>query len=106
MISLVSSFQTEIVVDTDKIEQSANETLLEAKGCLAESGIEATTHLIEADHIADSLVTYTEKHRCDLLVVGENQHKVLSRILMGSISRFVMRYAPCSLWISRNQRQA
>ena len=106
LISLVSSFQTEIVVNTDKIKQSANDTLIEAKACLAESGIEATTHLIEADHIADTLVDYAEKHRCDLLVVGENQHNVLSRIFMGSISRFVLQYAPCSLWISRSQRQA
>ncbi|HBV61644.1 MAG TPA: universal stress protein [Rhodopirellula sp.] len=106
VISLVSSFQTEIVVDTDKIRHSANDTLLKAKDYLAQSGIEATTHLIEADHIADSLVDYAEQQGCDLLVVGENQHNVLSRILMGSISRFVLRYAPCNLWISRNQRQA
>ena len=105
VISLVSSFQTEIVVDTDKIERTANETLIEAKASLAQSGIEATTHLIEADHIADSLVDYVEQYGCDLLVVGENRHNRLSRILMGSVSRFVLRYAPCSLWISRNQRQ-
>jgi nucleotide-binding universal stress UspA family protein len=104
-ISLLSSFQTEIVVDTEKIQQTANDALLEAKASLSQSGIDATTHLIEADHIADSLVDYAEQHACDLLVVGENQHNILSRIIMGSVSRFVLRYAPCSVWISRNQRQ-
>ena len=105
-ISLLSSFQTEIVVDTEKIQQTTNDALLEAKASLSQSGIDATTHLIEADHIADSLVDYAEQHACDLLVVGENQHNILSRIIMGSVSRFVLRYAPCSVWISRNQRQA
>ncbi len=104
-ISLLSSFQTEIVVDTEKIQQTANDALLEARASLSQSGIDATTHLIEADHIADSLVDYAEQHACDLLVVGENQHNILSRIIMGSVSRFVLRYAPCSVWISRNQRQ-
>ncbi|MDA8967907.1 universal stress protein [bacterium] len=104
-VSLLSSFQTEIVVDTEKIQQAANSALLEAKDSLAQSGIDATTHLIKADHIADSLVDYTEQHACDLLVVGENQHNILSRIIMGSVSRFVLRYAPCSVWISRNRTQ-
>lgn len=104
-ISLLSSFQTEIVVDTSKIEKAANDALLEAKATLAKSGIEATTHLIEADHVADSLVNYAEQNGCNLLVVGENQHNILTRIIMGSVSRFVLRYAPCSVWISKNQSQ-
>ncbi len=105
-ISLLSAFQTEIVVDTEKVQQTANEALLEAKASLSQSGIDATTHLIDAHHIADSLVDYTKTHACDLLIVGENQHNLLSRIIMGSVSRFVLQHAPCSVWISRNQRLA
>lgn len=101
-ISLLSSFQTEIVVDTDSIVQAATHALLEAKDSLAQLGINATTQLIKADHIADSLVEYAEQHRCDLMVVGQNQNNRLGRMLMGSVSRFVMRYASCSVWITRN----
>lgn len=102
-LSLLSSFHSEIVVDTAKIKQTAHDALLEAKASLAKSGIDATTHLIEADHIADSLIDYAEQNGCDLLVVGENQHNLVSRSIMGSVSKFVLRYAPCSIWISKNQ---
>ena len=82
--------------------QAATHALLEAKDSLAQSGINATTHLIEADHIADSLVEYADQHTYELMVVGQNQNNRLGRMLMGSLSRFVMRYASCSIWNTRN----
>ena len=45
---------------------------------------------------------YCEKEGIDLLVIGEAQRSSLSRLLLGSTSRFVLRHAHCSVWVARN----
>lgn len=58
---------------------------------------------IHGDHIGETLVKFTEANDVDLMVVGEANRSRLSRVLMGSITRFVLRHASCSVWITRNQ---
>lgn len=59
--------------------------------------------LIENPHAGEGLVAFAEDHHCDLLVIGETRRNPLERVLMGSVSRFVLRHAPCSVWIARNR---
>jgi len=63
----------------------------------------AKTHLVRTDHIGEGIVDFIEKNDIDLVVLGETRRGVLDRFLMGSTSRFVLRHAPCSVWITRNQ---
>ena len=65
-----------------------------------------TSELIENDHSGDGLVNYSEQHECDLVIVSESDRGSLGRLLLGSVSRFVLRHAPCSVWITRNQAPA
>ena len=60
-------------------------------------------YLLESNHAAEAIVRFAETHGTDLLVVGETQQTPASRFLMGSVSRFVLRHAPCSVWITRNR---
>jgi nucleotide-binding universal stress UspA family protein len=63
----------------------------------------AKAHLIDHEHIGDGLVQFVKDHQCDLVVVGETPLSSLRRALLGSVSRFVLRHAPCSVWIARNR---
>lgn len=59
--------------------------------------------LIRCDHIGEGLVRYVEANDIDLVVVGETPRSRLGRVLMGSMTRYVLRHAPCSVWITRNR---
>ena len=60
-------------------------------------------HMILANHVGNGLVDFATRHDTDLVVVGETKQSVLGRALLGSASRFVLRHAPCSVWITRNR---
>ncbi|QDT11890.1 universal stress protein [Planctomycetes bacterium K23_9] len=54
-------------------------------------------------HPGEALVNFAETHETDLIVVGETPRTRLGRILMGSMTRFILRHAPSSVWITRNR---
>lgn len=60
-------------------------------------------HLAESEHIGEAVVQFAETQKIDLLVVGETcrEKENLTRFLLGSTSRYVLRHAPCSVWIGR-----
>jgi nucleotide-binding universal stress UspA family protein len=59
-------------------------------------------HLIEREHVGEGMVEFAEELQCDILVIGETPRITISRLLLGSVSRYVLRHAPCSVWIARN----
>ena len=61
------------------------------------------TQILDKNHIGEGIIEFAEGNHCDLIVVGETPRNVLGRILMGSVSRYVLRHAPCSVWITRNR---
>lgn len=64
----------------------------------------AESHVMESDHIAETIVSFAESHRADLVVVGSTGHSAIHRILLGSVSRYVLRHAAGSVWIIRRRR--
>ncbi|QEG39661.1 universal stress protein [Roseimaritima ulvae] len=58
-------------------------------------------HLAENEHVGEEIVRFAEQRDIDVLVVGETQRDNLPRFLLGSTSRYVLRHAPCSVWIGR-----
>jgi len=61
------------------------------------------THVVDHRHVGEGLIEFAEDQACDLLVVGETERSAVGRLLMGSVSRYVLRHAPCSVWITRNR---
>jgi nucleotide-binding universal stress UspA family protein len=61
------------------------------------------SYVIECDHIGDGIVKFSEEQDCDLVVMGNTSRSKLGRWLLGSVSRYVLRHAPCSVWITRNR---
>jgi nucleotide-binding universal stress UspA family protein len=61
-------------------------------------------HLIEMHHTGHGLTEFAMKHECDLIALGDTGHGLLGRTILGSVSRYVLRHAPCSVWIARNPK--
>jgi nucleotide-binding universal stress UspA family protein len=70
---------------------------------LTDLGLNANYHFEQVDHLGEGLVKFAEDHQSDLVVVGETPRSLLGRALMGSTSRYVLRHAPCTVWITRNR---
>ncbi len=64
---------------------------------------QATGSVVQSDHIGEGLVKFIEEEEIDVMVVGETPRTRLGRVLMGSMTRYVLRHAPCSVWITRNR---
>ncbi|GAA5509667.1 universal stress protein [Novipirellula caenicola] len=80
-------------------ERAADKAADRLRKTAAHVRVESIVH----DHIGEGLVRYLEENECDIVVVGETPRTRLGRVLMGSTSRFVLRHAPCSVWITRNR---
>ncbi|MEO1618613.1 MAG: universal stress protein [Planctomycetota bacterium] len=85
------------------VSKQYEEALQLAKERLYDVAPSARTHLIKSDHVGEGLVTFAEQNRIDLMIVGETPRSALNRFLLGSTSRFVLRHAPCSVWLTRNR---
>lgn len=70
---------------------------------LAGTGASTRWALEMNEHVGDGLVGYAAEHHCDLVAIGETPRTALGRALMGSTTRYVLRKAPCSVWIARNR---
>src|SRR6056297_373888 len=66
----------------------------------------ATAETVRGHHIGDTIVGHAEKSGSDLIVVGDTGHNALEQWLIGSTTKYVLRHAPCSVWISRHHRKA
>ncbi|TWU55256.1 universal stress protein [Rubripirellula reticaptiva] len=56
-------------------------------------------------HIGDAIATAAETNHDDLVVVGDAGHSLIGEMLLGSTTKYVLRHAPCSVWISRHHRR-
>jgi nucleotide-binding universal stress UspA family protein len=91
---------SEVAAGSDSTERLQN-TLTDSVSELREVTSTVKAHLIEHEHIGNGLVNFAKNSGCDLVVVGEKPQSTLARALLGSVSRFVLRHAPCSVWIVR-----
>ena len=64
-------------------------------------GFEVKSSVIAAPHIGDALINYADDHGCELIVTGDHHRGKLSRLMMGSVSRDVLRHASCSVLVAR-----
>ena len=80
-----------------------HEVLEKAADQVKQAAPNAKPQLIESEHIGEGLVNYAAERQTDLLVLGETPRGPVGRALLGSVSRYVLRHAPCSVWIARNQ---
>ncbi|WP_236621969.1 universal stress protein [Novipirellula maiorica] len=87
---------------TDYLKQ-ANAHMLGLESAIQEMGLDTETHLVEGDHIGETLVEYADEHGGDLMMIGDSDSGLLTRVFLGSTSRYVLRHAHCSVLIVRDK---
>ena len=67
---------------------------------LRKSGFRVESQVSEGD-VRSAIIDSAAQGKADLIVIGSHGRKGLDRFLMGSVSEFVVRHAPCSVEIVR-----
>jgi nucleotide-binding universal stress UspA family protein len=78
-------------------KQAAEQAVAQLKG--ATTKVRAEVH--EAESVADEILASAERLDSDLIVLGHRGLNAIQRFLLGSTSEGVLRHAPCSVWIVR-----
>ncbi|TWU46697.1 universal stress protein [Rubripirellula reticaptiva] len=82
--------------------QPVSETAERMASQIADHFHQTQSHVPVADHIGDAIVQAAQKEKAELIIVGDTGHSLLGELFLGSTSKYVLRHAPCSVWISRH----
>lgn len=97
--SLPADNTVEIMYNVLKKEGEA--VLSKAKGKAAAAGITLTTHL-KYGHAPSEVITLAEKMKADLIIVGSHGKSQADRLLIGSVSNFVVTHSKVSTMVVRS----
>ena len=102
-------YATLAVTDEEKqFEQKQTEEgqalLARTAGLLRRHGIESTPVLLRGD-AATEILEYVHQHQTDLIVAGSRGLTQFKSLWMGSVSRKLVHYAPCSVLIVKSPRK-
>ncbi|WP_146582058.1 universal stress protein [Neorhodopirellula pilleata] len=79
--------------------------IVETNECMARKIAEqyhhTESHTPVATHVGEAIVQQAEATNANLILVGNTGHSMLGELILGSTSKYVLRHAPCSVWISR-----
>lgn len=103
VVSYVSAFLNEFLIDSQDSQEAVDRALKAAAGRLRQVAPQTTTRIIESDHIGEGITEFAEEHQFDLIVMGDSQRSALGRLVLGSVPQYVLRHAPCSIWIARSK---
>lgn len=62
------------------------------------AGIAVTTE-VAVGHPADQVVHYAAERKCDMVIVGQRGRSMMEKWLLGSVSKRIASYAPCTVVI-------
>ncbi len=62
--------------------------------------------LLTGTHAGESIVNFAEENESDLIIIGDSGHGRVHDFFLGSTTKYVLRHAPCSVWISRHHQIA
>lgn len=91
-----------IEIDTQVIKAATLKTLEDGATRLQLFSANVHSKLIESNHVGDAIVQFAKRVESDIIVMGNSGHGLVGRFLVGSASRYVLRHAPCSVWIARS----
>ena len=104
VLSLASPPEPATRVETEAMLESATNHFVEdferLRNAAKEAGVAFETR-VAVGHAAEQIVHFAAEEKMDLIVMGHRGRSVLARWLLGSVSKRVMSYAPCSVLIVR-----
>ncbi|MGB5932723.1 MAG: universal stress protein [Anaerolineae bacterium] len=80
----------------DGLREFGNEVLKEALKRAKEEGVVARSMMIDG-HSGTVVVRVAEREGADLIVMGALGRSMVEKVLVGSISQYVVRHAPCAI---------
>ena len=83
------------------LEKEGKEALEKARSFATEKGVAATTH-IKQGHAGSEIVTLALKEKSDLIVVGSHGKSQADRLLIGSVSTFVVTHSKATTMVVRS----
>lgn len=95
-----------IEFDNKAIRVSTTQTLNSVAKELNKFSSQVQCHVIEADHVGSGIVGTAEKNGNNLIVLGDTGRGLLGRFFLGSVSRYVLHHARCSVAIARKPSMA
>ncbi|MGB5281672.1 MAG: universal stress protein [Arenicellales bacterium] len=64
---------------------------------------DVTTELREGENVSDEVLRAAEENESDLTMIGCKDKGIIRRLLLGSITHRIIRYARCSVWAVRDK---
>jgi nucleotide-binding universal stress UspA family protein len=72
---------------------------------IRKAGFKKVEAFVVLGHPRTTIVDAAAKWRANLIVIGSHGRKGIERLLLGSVSEYVVRHAPCSVQIVRKNRK-
>ena len=102
-----SGLFTDIPVDSkleimySLLEQEGNTALEKIREIAQRKNVTVTTHF-EQGHAGDTILSIAEKINADLIIMGSHGKSNIDRILIGSVSSFVVEHSRVSVLVVRS----
>jgi nucleotide-binding universal stress UspA family protein len=100
---LFSSLPTDNTVEImyRVLEKEGQEKLEQARGFAATQGLTLTTHMKQG-HAGSEIITLAEREKIDLIIVGSHGKSNADRLLIGSVSTFVVSHSKTATLVVRS----
>ena len=96
-----------IAVENEQaVTESLQRTVREVCGELRSTFPNVHGFVEKGRHIGDSIVATVQREKSEMLIIGDAGHGRIHDWILGSTSKFVLRHAPCSVWLSRHHRRS
>jgi nucleotide-binding universal stress UspA family protein len=83
------------------LEKEGEDELAKAKTRAHGKGVSVTTHM-KHGHAGNEIVTLAEQHNVDLIVVGSHGKSKADRLLLGSVSNYVVTHGMITTMVVRS----
>jgi nucleotide-binding universal stress UspA family protein len=83
------------------LEKEGQDKLAKAKAFAATHGLSLTTHMKQG-HAGSEIITLAEREKCDLIIVGSHGRSNTDKLLIGSVSSFVVSHSKIAVMVVRS----